>query len=366
MFNSIFLDLVISLVFVYFLLSMLVSGISELIITLSSKRAKDLQKAIDEVFNDRQNKNWSELLYTHPLIDRLKRTDKKLPAYISAQTFAATFIDLMINEAKEKKMDSITTPGETTFTETLPSDNPYINFTEGVKKLNPSDAKILLQTFITESKDVDTLKKTIEKWYDDYMERVSGWFKRDMQKKLFWISLVVTIALNVDSVHLTKSLWKDKSMREMVVNTAVNYVEKENNNSLADTSYDTSKTKSDKNLNAQIEYIDSIYSEIDAFKLPIGWPSCKKTMVNNNDDGGEDGFWMSFCNFLQGIWDWIIEQPKCLYVQIITITFVQIIGWLISAFAISFGAPFWFDALCKLVNMRGTGSKPKVVGTNSK
>jgi hypothetical protein len=33
-------------------------------------------------------------------------------------------------------------------------------------------------------------------------------------------------------------------------------------------------------------------------------------------------------------------------------------GWLITAFATLFGAPFWFDALQKITNLRGTGAKP--------
>ena len=34
-----------------------------------------------------------------------------------------------------------------------------------------------------------------------------------------------------------------------------------------------------------------------------------------------------------------------------------IVGWLISAVATLFGAPFWFDALQKFVQLRGAGSK---------
>jgi hypothetical protein len=33
-------------------------------------------------------------------------------------------------------------------------------------------------------------------------------------------------------------------------------------------------------------------------------------------------------------------------------------GWLITALATLFGAPFWFDALQKITNLRGTGVKP--------
>jgi hypothetical protein len=36
----------------------------------------------------------------------------------------------------------------------------------------------------------------------------------------------------------------------------------------------------------------------------------------------------------------------------------SIAGWLITAMSALFGAPFWFDALQRLVNVRGTGQKP--------
>jgi hypothetical protein len=35
-----------------------------------------------------------------------------------------------------------------------------------------------------------------------------------------------------------------------------------------------------------------------------------------------------------------------------------ILGWLIGAGCISMGAPFWFDILGKLVNVRRSGVKP--------
>ncbi len=33
-------------------------------------------------------------------------------------------------------------------------------------------------------------------------------------------------------------------------------------------------------------------------------------------------------------------------------------GWLVTAISVLFGAPFWFDLLQRLVNLRGTGNKP--------
>ena len=36
----------------------------------------------------------------------------------------------------------------------------------------------------------------------------------------------------------------------------------------------------------------------------------------------------------------------------------KLTGLAITAFAISLGAPFWFDMLSKIMNVRGTGAKP--------
>ncbi len=36
----------------------------------------------------------------------------------------------------------------------------------------------------------------------------------------------------------------------------------------------------------------------------------------------------------------------------------KILGLAVTAIAVSFGAPFWFDLLNKLVNLRQTGKKP--------
>ena len=34
-------------------------------------------------------------------------------------------------------------------------------------------------------------------------------------------------------------------------------------------------------------------------------------------------------------------------------------GWLVTASSVFFGAPFWFDLLQRLVNLRGAGGKPE-------
>ena len=37
---------------------------------------------------------------------------------------------------------------------------------------------------------------------------------------------------------------------------------------------------------------------------------------------------------------------------------LHLLGWLLTAAALSLGAPFWFDLLKKFINLRGAGQKP--------
>jgi hypothetical protein len=49
-------------------------------------------------------------------------------------------------------------------------------------------------------------------------------------------------------------------------------------------------------------------------------------------------------------------------IDISSVSTFQVVGWLVTATAAQFGAPFWFDLLQQLIRLRGTGSKPKAEG----
>jgi len=36
----------------------------------------------------------------------------------------------------------------------------------------------------------------------------------------------------------------------------------------------------------------------------------------------------------------------------------RVLGWLLTMIAVSLGAPFWFDMLNKIINIRNAGTKP--------
>ncbi len=57
--------------------------------------------------------------------------------------------------------------------------------------------------------------------------------------------------------------------------------------------------------------------------------------------------------------DFIVKRNGATnYVDSFIYTFYVFLGWAIAAGCISMGAPFWFDLLLKLVNLRRSGIKP--------
>jgi hypothetical protein len=46
---------------------------------------------------------------------------------------------------------------------------------------------------------------------------------------------------------------------------------------------------------------------------------------------------------------------KCVSAQL---GWLSVVGWCVTAAALTLGAPFWFDTLSKVVNLRGAGPKP--------
>lgn len=63
-------------------------------------------------------------------------------------------------------------------------------------------------------------REKIERWFDDTMERASGWYRHRSQTCLIIISLAVAIAFNVDSILIAKTQWIDDALRATVVATA--------------------------------------------------------------------------------------------------------------------------------------------------
>jgi hypothetical protein len=312
MFGSEMIDIVISLIFVYLLLSLICSALRESIETWLKQRAVYLERGIRELLHDRTGEGLVKMLYTHPLIYSLYQGEYKpdetkagkflparsnLPTYIPPRSFAMALLDIAAHGPVS------TDPGAV-----QPQPQPTLSgIRDAVAKMdNPYVGRALLSAIDSAQGQFDQAVANIEAWYDSTMERVSGWYKRQTQIILFCVGLIVTILLNVNTITIAQALAQDDTLREVVVAQA---------QALAHESGSTPQ-------NADF---GQAYERLNQLSLPIGW-STGWPGAQQEPRGA-------------GLWNYV---------------FVPILGWLMTAFAISFGAPFWFDLLNKFMVIRST------------
>jgi hypothetical protein len=359
MLNSPILETVLSLVLVIFIFSVLVTCVQEGFVTITKSRGKMLEFAIGEVLNDKFNKNFAYLLYQHPQVDLLRKKQGELPTYIDAETFTRALIDLIAKESTETiyeespdkksmiKKERFTQPALERAAllaqgERLAGKDPATvsladRFRLGAESLQYSDLKKLVLSFIanTTKKDgvenIEELKTQIQNWYNAYMDRVTGWYKRKVRKNIFLAAAIVTLFFNLNFITLSKTIHADTKLRKTLV-------------AIAD-----SVSKEEKPISALQERIKKDSAALgdinpDALvgvELPIGWK------ISVTDAGTEGRTWLGRIFRFIG---YFFENH---------FNFKNITGWLIFILCLSLGAPFWFDVMKKLVNIRNAGISPQ-------
>lgn len=202
----------------------------------------------------------------------------------------------------------------------LPSYIPAQNFVLAVMDLvkNPPTGRIplppnldtALRTFkASAAGDAAKFQAGLEDWYNSGMDRVSGWYKRRAQWILLVLGLVVAIAVNADTGSIAKGLANNASLRKGIVATAQ-----------ARASAPLPPTANAPNA-AQIR---EQLKDLKDLALPIGW------------EGETSGAGLTGSD-----WAWAVFKAHAF-------------GWLLTAIAISLGAPFWFDLLNKFMAVRSS------------
>jgi hypothetical protein len=282
---------------------------------------------------------------------------------------------------------------ETFYIDKTPETSPFMQFKKGLATLRESHVKNVLESFVNDSNgDYIRLKENIERWFNEYMDRVGGWYKRKMKRSIFLFSCILTLVMNVDTVELSVRLWDSAVLRETLVNAAEVYVEENKTkyqeketlspsdaNAIAAIKKDTSLTEKERTemlaayvspadtvgFDDHMKEIEGAYEQVGMLNLPIGWGAAKDsvTYYEHYHDSLvaeiDTGQFYRSCSTAQKWWLKSKEHTHY-YSNIFTIytdgiSLLKVLGWFFTAMAVSYGAPFWFDLLNKLVNLRGNG-----------
>ena len=322
------IDTAIGLVLVFLLFAMLLGILNEVIAGVFALRAKALENAIAKLIQNpdvtggmigrifgmfgRHAKaaplappvapgapptqlDYTQV-YDHPLV--FGAADSAKPSYVSGPNFASALVQVL---------------GE------IGGGQAYANVEAAIKGLPDGSLKTVLLTFLSQvGGDLDKLRAAIETWFDSAMDRLSGQYKRFTQVLSAVLGLTLAIGFNVDAVNVAGTLYAEPTLRSTVEAAA----ERQAKTQPVPPSGDS--------IGQAAKSFASTEKALGAVQ-PVGWagyslpPNPFKQHVSRHQ-------------ILGGL--------------------LQLLGWVITAIAGLLGAPFWFDALQGLVNVRNAGPKP--------
>jgi hypothetical protein len=225
------------------------------------------------------------------------RNGDNLPSYIPASNFAMALLDAA---ARGTDAHDPRAAGPDARPLTLES------VRSGITQLqSPIVQRALLAAIDAAEGNLAKAQENVEAWFNGAMDRVSGWYKRRTQWILLLIGIVLSVAMNVNSIGIATALLRNAPLRQAVVAQAEKIV--------ADSAIPEA------NFQKQRAMIDSL-------GLPIGW--------GYGYHGPPEAQW---------------GNPDTVWGLL-----TPMVGWLLTAFAVTLGAPFWFDLLNKVMVIRST------------
>lgn len=365
------LEIIIGLIFIYLLLSLLATTTQELYASATSLRGKVLLKAIakllevdtvegvDKVAKSRQVEAFKEKI-KHSKVYR-KYSGKflwidQLPSYLSAEQVTAVIQELLGEDTQVP--DSYQTRsldgGQT------PSDSPlmlsHIRQDDLRKQLNiiyKSDASRPMtltrsatgQTVVPEVIDdenmIEKAKAAFKKHYDEIMNRATGWYKKSVQWSLIVIGLIIALAFDADTFKIYTNLTSNPDDRQKLIELATNF-SNENKIEIYTVQRDTTSGNVGRSDTSAVQRVSDLRSLMDSLlvneiqnvpsPLGLGWQKSLSEQVEDAQTKGREA------------WKFYI---------------FKLFGWIVTALAVSLGAPFWFDMLQKVISIRNSGIRPQ-------
>ena len=235
MFNSVVLDVVIGLLFIYLLYSLLASIISEIVATALSLRARNLREAMDRMLRDEKPSKFGRRLwdsvnllkspmnqivnafYNHPEIKYMGSSGVfASPSNFKASSFSKAIIELLAGKdpVNREYLENILTREEISIgvkkdKEKLSVIKKITVFIERIKlrwkgsfqksveadqeqqkPLDPETAKYIRSLWQESQGDIEKFKLLLEGWFEKTMVHTLEWYKRKIRTVTFVIGFL--------------------------------------------------------------------------------------------------------------------------------------------------------------------------------
>ena len=245
---------------------------------------------------------------------KLSNSDRrKLPSYLSARSVAQALVAFLVPDASSRTSLS--------------------RVRDGLQRVPDVDVRSALEQLAAQADDdIAKFRVGVEHWYDDQMDRVSGWYKQHVR----WISLAIgvllVLAFNVNATVIARSLYTDEALRSAVVTEAAN-----------------AASCGTKEPAACLSDLRTEVATSTSAGLPIGWDAVSACTARARGTAS--------CGWLQahGLSD---PSPDHSAGSDFWFAVGTLAGWALMVLTLLPGARFWYDALARLGSLRASGPKP--------
>ena len=194
--------------------------------------------------------------------------------------------------------------------------NVFDHVRAGVVKNLPTNkaSQTVLNLIDRANGNMTTARANAETWFNSSMDRLSGAYKRRIQVLTLGVSLVLTVAVGADTLAIANALYKEPSLRAAVTGAA----------QAAPASAQVQAAGS--NQSGSVSSLQQANDLLNQTGFPLGWGALPTDLSG----------WLK-----------------------------KVLGLLLTTLAVSLGAPFWFDLLKNVANLRSAGPAPTTVSNDT-
>lgn len=283
------LEVVIGLVFIYYVLGSIVSLVTQWINEAFETRARSLEKHLMRIVGDKQVGDFVKL----PQIESLRPIRyKNMFSFITSATEPKKVEKIPVSTLVDSYFDFV----GLTATKEVNADG----LKELINILPDSETKGAVIKWIDQGvTNIEDLRKRTTTYFTGVMEQASATFKSNARSFVIVLSIFLTILLGTDSIQLVRTLWTNAGVRALAVAQAEMAVQQEG---------------------ADVELDDLIQQLSDLNIVRVGW------WQTELPPAGSDA--MQWAGFV----------------------LLKVLGLGLTVAAVSQGSSFWYDLLKKLVS----------------
>lgn len=206
------------------------------------------------------------------------------------------------------------------------------------------------QSSATLQRRANEIEKSLADWFDSRMSESSTWFRQRSMRWNFGIAFLLAVMFNANALDVAQSLWIDDDMRAAIIQDAearldaaleVGEPAGENAGDHPEPSSDQAASGTEAEQQSLEEAMTEYGTALDEMaRIPMGWTGSRVDALLGPQ----------ICPTTDDVLCW--ERGR--------VFLGSFLGWLVTALAAVLGAPFWFDQLKKLMDLR---SKLKMIAT---